>query len=243
MLEYVMLGFFLAIYTKKYWLKLIGEIMIFKDNKTKTWYYLSLCLLFGGLVVFIIGSFLKQDQFYQETYGLWMDSGLFIFSSGLASLGVSFAIDSSYKMKSIANVQFLQVLNMLEDARAMYIGGKYKPDLFGWKTQSCVEMAVELLKRDEKKRFIESDYQDKLFHYFNMSFNHLFKYPNWETETDSVNTGVSNFTKAYAMLVDYYNTLRKSEFDRDLRLEPKIDYDEFYSRVDEIKRTENYDIL
>lgn len=202
------------------------------NTKAKQWYLVSIVFLGVGFVIFIYGAIDNKNN-------LIMNCGTFIFSSGLAGLGLCFAFDSSNKMKSIANVQFLQTVNMLEDARAYFIGGIYKPDLFGWKTQNIIEMAVELLKRDVKKRFIEPDYQDKLFHYFNISFKHLFKYPNWEKEKEAI----TRFITSYAMLEDYYNSLRKKELKKFITEEPKIDYDEFYSRVGEIKGTKRYGIL
>lgn len=234
MFEYVMLGFFLAIYTKKYWLKLIKGVMTM-ENIGKQWYLISVFLLIMGGFLYILGEIID--------YNKGVVSGQFVFSIGIASFAICLAFASSVKMRAVSNVQFLQLANMIEDARSQYIAGRYKPDLFGWKTHNFVQMAFEFLKIDKKRKYIKPEYQDLLFHYFNISFKHLFKYPNWETETDSVNTGITNFTKAYAMLVDYYNDTRKSEFDRDLRLEPKIDYDEFYSRVGEIKRTKRYGIL
>jgi len=96
-------------------------------------------------------------------------------------------------------------------------------------------MAVELLKRDEKKEYIEPDFQDLLFHYFNISFKHLFKYPEWEKEKNSVDTGITNFTKAYTILEDYYNDERKKEFIDFIMAEPKIDFEEFCKNVEKIK--------
>jgi len=234
MLEYVMLGFFLAIYTRKYWLKYFKRVGTMK-YLVKIWYSVSIILLIMGCIGYILGELFASDK--------GIDNGQFIFSIGIASFAIFLAFASTRVMKAISNVQFLELTDMIENARVHYIGGRYGPDLFGWKTHNFVKMAVEFLEVDNKKgNYIKSDYQDLLFHYFNISFKHLFKYPRWVQDSESVNTGISNFTKAYAMLEDYYNDARKSEFDRDLKLEPKIDHNEFYSRVGEIKRTKKYDI-
>ena len=76
-----------------------------------------------------------------------------------------------------------------------------------------------------------------------ISLKHLFKYPKWDKEKKSVDTGINNFTKAYTMLEDYYNKLRKDELIKFIREEPKIDYDIFFERVKEIKNTKNYGVL
>ncbi len=59
----------------------------------------------------------------------------------------------------------------------------------------------------------------------------------------SVDTGINNFTKAYAMLEDYYNKTRKDELNEFIKEESKIDYDNFYKRVEEIKNAKSYGIL
>lgn len=142
-------------------------------------------------------------------------------------------VDSDENVKSIVNVQFLEVVNKLEDARASFIGGIYKPDLFGWKTKSFVEMAYELLKRDEDKKYIDPKHQDKLFHNFTISFKHLVKYQSWEKE----NSAISRFIESYAMIDDYYNKTRKEEFDKFYSDSLKDTIKDFYDRVKEFKKT------
>jgi hypothetical protein len=193
-------------------------------------------VLFVGLFSVIIGLLIRENL-------TWIDAGIVSFSWGIAVLAFKISSDSAKNSKAQSNVQFLQVINMVEDARTYFIGGRYKPDLFGWKTHSFIRMAVELLKRDEKKECIEPDFQDLLFHYFNISFIHLFKFPDWEKEKISVDTGINNFTKAYAMLEDYYNSQRKKEFKKFIKEEPKINFEEFYKRVEEVKKTKNYGIV
>lgn len=178
-----------------------------------------------GLVIVIFGSYLDLEK--------WVELGKYSVAIGLGLLSVGLALDTSEKMKSISNTEFLHVVNMLEDARIEFnktlsyldyiirpekykippIPG-YSPETFTWKTKNCIEMAVELLKRDEKKKYIEPDYQDKLFHYFNMSFKHLFKLPSniWKNEDKSMN----HFITSYAMLDDYYNDKCKEEFNKAL---------------------------
>ena len=186
--------------------------------------------------IYDIPGFIEAFKFlfsvFLGTLSLFIASHSLVLSKESSEIATS----SDNKMKSIVNVQFLQAVNMLEDARAYFIGGIYKPDLLGWKSQNIIEMAVELLKRDEEKKFIKPDYQDKLFHYFNISFIHLFAYKKWEEEKKSVDTGISNFAKAYAMIEDYYNDKRKKELKDFIKTEPKIDYEDFFNRVEQKKK-------
>lgn len=228
MLEFIMLGLLIAIYTKKHWIKKYGEIMSYTKKNLSL--IIGYGVLFAGLFSIIIGVLTREIL-------TWINAGIVLFSWGIAALAFKISSDSAKNTKAQSNVQFLQVINMVEDARAYFIGGMYKPDLFGWKTYSFIRMAVELLKKDEKKECIDPEFQDLLFHYFNISLKHLFKFPNWEEEKGSVKTGITNFIKAYAMLEDYYNDLRKNEFKKFITEEPKIDFKDFYKRVEEFKKT------
>ena len=192
-------------------------------NNYKVFEY-SLILLILGLIMIIFG--VRTG----ETIS-WMEGGIVTFSWGFALAAYLIAVDSARKTKAQINVQFLQVVNALEDVRAYFIGGIYLPELFGWKTKNTIEMATELLKRDKKQSYIEPDYQDKLFHYFNISFKHLFKYPKWDKETSAI----SRFIESYAMLEDYYNDLRKDELKKFIAEEPKMK--DFYKKVAEFKET------
>jgi len=184
-----------------------------------------------GLATMIIGLFMVIIGFSYEL-NTFLETGKYFVPVGIGLYAVGLALDSTDKMRSIANVQFLQVVNILEDARAFFIGGIYKPDLFGWKTENIVEMAVELLKRDEKKKYIDPEYQDKLLHYFNISLKHLFKFPNWNNETDAIN----RFVKSYAMLEEYYNDKRKKEFIDAIEKNFGKDKDGFFLQVKEAKK-------
>ncbi len=185
-----------------------------------------------GLILIIISYFdFKASQFAATFF----TGGLGIFSIGIAFHAVDISKKSDKKMKSIANVQFLQAVDKLEDVRAFFIGAIYKPDLFGWKTKHCIEMILELLKRDEEKKYIDPKYQDKLFHYFTISFKHLLKYTNWEKEKDAI----SRFIESYAMLDEYYNETRKKEFDEFYNNSLKDTIKDFYDRVNEFKKNLN----
>lgn len=205
---------------------------------------------FGGILIIILAAlallFVGVVRGYPtmtdfQILSIPLSLGIALFSIGIAmhSCRISeeakkIAKDSDIKMKSIANVQFLQVVNMLEDARVYFIAGIYKTETYTWKTKNCIEMAVELLKRDKKEKYIESDYQDKLFRYFIMSFNHFFKDPNWKNETASIN----HLIESYAMLEDYYSDKWNEEFNT--HLEDKLGKKgkkDFLKKVKETKET------
>ena len=155
---------------------------------------------------------------------------------GMALLAIGLAVSSNVKMESIANVQFLQTVDKLEDARIEFIKTfqgipGYSPELFTWKTKSCVKMAVELLKRDVENRYIDSTYQDDLFFYFNTSFIHFIKNTDWKKEEKSQ----KHMIQSYAMLDEYYNETRKKELEDFITDE--TEFKDFYKRVEEFKKT------
>jgi hypothetical protein len=180
---------------------------------------IGMLLLIYGYIALTIPDITRASILFTVGWGM--------ITFALALYSIFLARDSDEKMKSIVNAEFLQAINMLEDARIEFIKTldfiqpvvtvgpqqttrtpSYSPELYTWKTKSSIEMAVEFLKRDKQKNYIEPGYQDKLFHYFNMSFNHFFKYPNWKNEEKSMN----HLVNSYAQLENYYNTQRKKEF-------------------------------
>jgi len=84
----------------------------------------------------------------------------------------------------------------------------YSPELYTWKTESSIEMAVELLKRDKEKKYIEKKYRDKLFDYFITSLNHFIRYPILWNEKKSLN----HLATCYAMLEEHYDNSHKEKF-------------------------------
>lgn len=172
-----------------------------------------------GLVMIIVGTYPRLEN--------WMELGKYVVTLGLGLFSVGLALAASEKMKSIANVQFLQVVNMLEDARVYFIAGIYKTETYTWKTKSSIEMAVELLKRDEKRKYIELSYQDKLFHYFNISFKHFFKLPDWKKEKKSM----KHLIESYASLDDYYNYKRKQELEKYINSKKEKYFKNFYTEI------------
>jgi hypothetical protein len=167
----------------------------------------------GAIIIFLSFGAVMFAIFWRREFTLEIISPMAIpISLGLSFIAIGISIESDNKMTSIANVQFLHVANMVEDARAYFIAGIFNPETYTWKTKNSIEMAIELLKIDEKKKYIKPEYQDKLFHYFNMSFNHFFKYPKWQDEKISMEHLISS----YAMLEEFYNPLRKKEFNDSL---------------------------
>jgi hypothetical protein len=55
---------------------------------------------------------------------------------------------------------------------------------------------------------IENKYRKKLFDYFVISFNHLFKYPEWWHQEKSL----SHLASCYAMLEEHIDAAQKTEF-------------------------------
>lgn len=203
-----------------------------------------LVIILTGLVLLFIGvirGYLIMTDF--QILSIPLSLGIALFSIGIAmhSCKISeeakkIAYDSDIKMKSIANVQFLQAVDKLEDARIEFIKTfqgipGYSPELFTWKTKSCVKMTVELLKRDVENRYIVSTYQDDLFFYFNTSFIHFIKNTDWKKEEKSQ----KHMIQSYAMLDEYYNETRKKELEDFITDE--TEFKDFYKRVEKFKKT------
>lgn len=222
-------------------------------NESKRYYIPSMYARFGLLFI-VGGSAVCATSFYFSpsmiiypvagnyvNLGFTIGLGLISIGIALISIGISkeskkIAMNSDIKMRSIANVQFLQAVDKLEDARIEFIKTfkgipGYSPELFTWKTKSCVKMAVELLKRDVENRYIDSNYQDDLFFYFNTSFIHFIKNTNWKKEEKSQ----SHMIQSYAMLDEYYNETRKKELEDFITDE--TEFKDFYKRVEEFKKT------
>jgi len=133
-------------------------------------------------------------------------------SLGLISIGIAFysiglSKDSDKKMISIANANFLNIVNMVEDIRINFIIGAYHPETFTWKTLSCLEMAKELLAKDVQKKFIKNEYQNKLVHYFNNSLEVFFDEGYSWTKLKKMKRGKNSqehIIHAYRIIQDFY---------------------------------------
>ena len=209
----------------------LKEEKMAEDNESMSWSNVAMIIAFFLILLGIIFAaiFVFKGKIIE---GIEVTFGFGFFSLGFALYAYAFSMKSDEKMKSIVNVEFLKVINMLEDARIEFIKTwkgfpGYSPELFTWKTKSCVEIAVELLKKDEIKKYIDPEYQDKLFHYFNISFKHFFKIPNWKKETNSQ----THLIESYALLDDYYNPQRRQELEEYINPRKEKYFANFYEEV------------
>lgn len=199
---------------KEWYRKDENMIDVIRKYVPKGYNLLSLVTVIIGLIFFWIAFYISiiNSNNMNDTVISAMSLILTI-AVGFVSIGISFfaiglSQKSDEKMKSIANVEFLKVVNMIEDARIYFIAGVYRVDTYTWKTRNNIEMAIELIKRDKENNYIESKYMDKLWNYFIISFNHFFKYPNWQKEKVSMN----HLAESYAMLEEYYDSKHITEF-------------------------------
>lgn len=128
-------------------------------------------------------------------------------SIGIAFYSIGLSKDSDKKMIAIANANFLNIVNMVEDIRINFIIDLYSPETFTWKTLSCLEMAKELLAEDVAKKFIKNEYQNKLVHYFNKSLEVFFdKGYSW-TKLKKIKRGKNmqeHIIQTYRIIQDFY---------------------------------------
>ena len=71
MLELITLGLFLTIYTKKYWIKIGGEIISYFKRKIS--FIFGYGLLFFGLIMLIVGVISGEEL-------TWSEAGIVFFS-------------------------------------------------------------------------------------------------------------------------------------------------------------------
>ena len=90
-----------------------------------------------------------------------------------------------------------------------------------------IRKVPELLKKDETKKYIEPNYKDKLFRYFNMSFKHLFKLPSWGTEKNSQ----KHLIETYALLDDYYTPPYREALEAYVKNQKEKYFTNFYKEV------------
>lgn len=103
----------------------------------------------------------------------------------ISSESKDIAIKSDKKMKSIANANFLQIVTQIEDARINFNFHGWDKELYIWRTKCLVEMANELLKRDEEKKLIEIYNIQRLVNYFNKSIEQLLIRYKWNKLDDN----------------------------------------------------------
>ncbi len=175
---------------------------------------LSLVTIIMGIIFFwvacivsIINSKNMNDTVI-SAMSLILTIGMGFVSIGISFFAIGLSTKSDEKMKSIANVEFLKIVNMVEDARIFFNAGAYPVKTYTWKTRNNIEMAIELIKRDKENNYIEPEYMEKLWYYFKMSFNHFFHDANWRNEKDSMN----HLAESYAMLEEYYDSKHITEF-------------------------------
>jgi len=139
-------------------------------------------------------------------------------------------------MIAIANANFLNIVNMVEDVRINFIIGVYPPETFTWKTLSCLEMAKELLAKDIEKKFIRNEYQNKLVHYFNKSLEVFFDEGHSWTKLKKIKRGKNiqeHIIQAYRIIQDFYTeSIIKTELESLLNTKmSKNERDDFNNRL------------
>ncbi|MBE3095087.1 MAG: hypothetical protein IMZ52_08655 [Actinobacteria bacterium] len=171
--------------------------------------FIWLTLIFEVLAfLFLVIGIWYDNNNYIDAFKFLLPVGIAFLSLSFACNSIVIADESDKKMKSIANVEFLKVVNMVEDARIYFNAKIYPTKTYTWKTRNNIEMAIELIKRDKENNYIEPEYMEKLWYYFKMSFNHFFHDANWRNEKDSMN----HLAESYAMLEEYYDSKHITEF-------------------------------
>jgi hypothetical protein len=179
--------------------------------------YIALILSALSLIFAIIGTSSTETPIsFLDLFTFLLPVAIAFFSLHFASHSIVIADESDRKMKAIANVEFLKIVNMIEDARILFIRPIYRIDTYTWKTRNSIEMAVELIKRDKENNYIEPKYMQKLWDYFILSLNHFLRSPNFKKEKASneeiYNNSMNHIAESFAMLEEYYDNKNITEF-------------------------------
>jgi hypothetical protein len=162
----------------------------------------------GAIIIFISFGAVIFAIYWTGKFTLDIVSPMAIpITLGLSFIAIGIAFDSDNKMIAIANANFLNIVNMVEDVRINFLIGAYHPETFTWKTLSCLEMAKELLAKDVEKKFIKNEYQNKLVHYFNKSLEVFFDEGYSWTKLKRIKRGKNiqeHIIQAYRIIQDFY---------------------------------------
>jgi hypothetical protein len=172
---------------------------------TNRFFYVAFAFLVIGVILSAI-NFFGINAF--DISAVFFTGGLGLLSISLAFHGADISKKSDKKVESMANVNFLQIVDMFENARMYFIAGYYDAETYTWKSKKDIEMAIGLLEKDKEKSYIEPKHLATLFDYFIISFNHFFKYTGWEKEKNSM----THLAQSYVMLEQYCSDENKKEF-------------------------------
>lgn len=148
------------------------------------------------------------------------------------------AIDSENKMNITANVNFLRILNDMEDVRVMFNSGlyakKYEIENLTWKTRYFVNMATEMMS-EYKKDYIKEEHQDRSVRYFKTTLDCLFQKYKWSQIAPGQR---SNIRITYEQILDnnYYQDKGtkkdlKEIFQKNMGMKENEDERTFISRL------------
>jgi len=181
-------------------MKLLQKI---SNYKTLSDYFLTSTLVFIVIIVLFIILGLSDKYTVNPEFIWWLTSiAITFFSVSIASHSAHISNKSDKKMKETQNIEFLKIIEAIENDRAKFLNKTYNLGTLSWKTRTHLEMTKELNKNN-----LKIEHQNKLVNYFRITIDELNK-KNIKLKKLNKSTK-QNLTKAY-IITKYYNRTKKT---------------------------------